>query len=511
MRDSRAAPSHRAIDIMIRTGPGLIVYLPPVQRILNDIDGAFVPPNSGAWLDNFEPATGEIYSQLPDGDARDVDAAVESAERAFASWSATPAQERSRMLLRIADLIDANLERLAHAESIDSGKPITLARTLDIPRAASNFRFFATAILHTRDEAHITDQRAINYTLRQPRGVAGLISPWNLPLYLFTWKIAPAIATGNTAVAKPSEVTPMTAFLLGELCREAGLPKGVLNIVHGLGPKVGAAIVAHPRIPAISFTGGTKTGQEIARVAAPMFKKLSLELGGKNPTIVFADADMSQAIPGAVKAAFSNQGQICLCGSRILIERSIHDRFTSEFIALTKRLQQGDPLDPAAQQGAVTSKPHFDKVMSYIELAKQEGGTILTGGSPPAAMPDRCQNGWFIEPTVITGLDSNCRVNQEEIFGPVATIIPFDSEADAIAMANSTPYGLAASLWTSDLNRAHRVAASLQSGVNWINCWLLRDLRTPFGGMKQSGVGREGGDEALRFFTEPKNICIAMT
>jgi aminomuconate-semialdehyde/2-hydroxymuconate-6-semialdehyde dehydrogenase len=480
-----------------------------VQRILNFIDGEFVPPDSGAWLDNFEPATGKVYSQLPDGDARDVDAAVSTAERAFNTWSATSAAERSRILLRIADLIDANLERLAMAESIDSGKPIALARSLDIPRAASNFRFFATAILHTRDEAHFTDQRAINYTLRQPRGVAGLISPWNLPLYLFTWKIAPALATGNTAVAKPSEITPMTAFLLGELCNEAGLPRGVLNIVHGLGPKVGAAIVAHPRIPAVSFTGGTKTGEAIARVAGPMFKKLSLELGGKNPTIVFADADLKQAIPGAVKAAFSNQGQICLCGSRIFVERSIIDRFTEEFVAITQRLKQGDPLDESTEQGAVTSQQHFDKVMSYIDLAKSEGGKVLSGGGRPPHLPDRCKDGWFIQPTVIAGLGSNCRTNQEEIFGPVVSIIPFDSEPDAIAMANSTPYGLAASLWTTNLDRAHRMAAAIQSGVIWINCWLLRDLRTPFGGMKQSGVGREGGDEALRFFTEPKNICIA--
>src|SRR5262245_21252893 len=360
-----------------------------MQRIANFIDGRFVEPVSGKYLDNIDPATGAAYSQLPDGDARDVDRAVEAAERAFPRWAATPAAERSRILLKIADLIEANLQKLARAESIDSGKPITLARTLDIPRAAANFRFFATAILHTHSEAHFTESqaaggpRAINYTLRQPRGVAGLISPWNLPLYLFTWKVAPAIATGNTAVAKPSEVTPMTAFMLGELCQQAGLPSGVLNIVHGLGPKVGAAIVAHPRISALSFTGGTKTGAEIARVAGPMFKKLSLELGGKNPNIIFADADMDQAIGTSVRSSFANQGQICLCGSRIFVERRGMDRFVDEFVTQVKRLRIGDPLDEKTEQGAIASKQHYDKVSSYLKLAGDEGGSVLCGGRPP--------------------------------------------------------------------------------------------------------------------------------
>jgi aminomuconate-semialdehyde/2-hydroxymuconate-6-semialdehyde dehydrogenase len=482
-----------------------------MQRVLNYINGELVEPASGLWLDNVDPAIGDVYSVLPDGDERDVQKAVEAAEQAFPHWSATPAQERSRILLRIADLIESNLDRLARAESIDSGKPISSARSLDIPRAASNFRFFATAILHTHSEAHITDQRAINYTLRQPRGVAGLISPWNLPLYLFTWKVAPAIATGNTAVAKPSEITPMTAFLLGDLCTKAGLPPGVLNIVHGLGPKVGAAIVAHRRIATISFTGGTKTGAEISRIAGPMFKKLSLELGGKNPNIIFADADMSQAVPQSVRAAFANQGQICLCGSRLFIEKPSFNDLVEQFVAHTRALKVGDPLDPGTQFGAIVSMPHYEKVMSYIELAKREGGKILCGGSRPSGLPERCKNGYFIEPTVITGLDARCRVNQEEIFGPVVTIMPFEHDADVIDMANSVEYGLSASVWTSDLDRAHRVAAQLQSGTVWINCWLLRDLRVPFGGMKHSGIGREGGEEAIRFFTEPKNVCIAMT
>ena len=480
-----------------------------MQRILNFIDGQNALPVSGQWLDNIEPATGEAYSQLPDSDERDVQAAVEAAERAFPAWSATPAHERSRILLKIAELIETNLETLARAESIDSGKPITLARTLDIPRAASNFRFFATAILHTSSDAHFTDGKAINYTLRQPRGVAGLISPWNLPLYLFSWKISPALATGNTAVAKPSEMTPMTAFLLGELCNKAGLLPGVLNIVQGLGPKVGAAIVGHPRIPAVSFTGGTKTGAEIARIAGPMFKKLSLELGGKNPNIVFADADFDLAVKNSVRSSFANQGKICLCGSRILVELSIHDRFVETLASQTKSLKIGDPLEGSTDQGAITSKQHFDKVMLYIELAKSEGGTIVAGGRRPTSLPDRCRNGFFIEPTIITGLGPRCRTNMEEIFGPVVTVIPFDDEDELISIANCTDYGLSASLWTSNVDRAHRVSARLHSGTVWVNCWLLRDLRVPFGGMKQSGVGREGGDEALRFFTEPKNVCIA--
>jgi aminomuconate-semialdehyde/2-hydroxymuconate-6-semialdehyde dehydrogenase len=480
-----------------------------METIHHFINGRFVEPISGQYLDNFEPATGAVYSILPDGDARDVDAAVAAAEQAFPKWSATPAEQRSRILLKIADLIEANLDRLARAEAIDSGKPITLAKTLDIPRAASNFRFFATAILHTQSEAHMTDNRALNYTLRQPRGVAGLISPWNLPLYLFSWKVAPAIATGNAAVAKPSEITPMTAFLLGQICNEAGLPPGVLNIVHGLGPKVGAAIVAHPRISAISFTGGTKTGSEIARVASPMFKKLSLELGGKNPNIIFADADMNAAMTTSVRSSFANQGQICLCGSRMFVEKTAHDDFISRFVERVKQLKIGDPLDPATEFGTVTSKPHYDKVMSYIELAKKEGGKLLCGGGRPRGLPERCKNGYFIEPTVITGLDCGCRTNQEEIFGPVVTISPFEQEREVIEMANSVEYGLSASVWTSDLNRAHAIAAQLHSGTVWVNCWLLRDLRVPFGGMKSSGVGREGGDEAIRFFTEPKNVCIA--
>ena len=476
--------------------------------ILNYVGGRFVEPHSRAHLENVEPATGRPYSLLPDSDERDVGQAYDAAHLAFRDWSRTPAAERSRVLLRIADLIDANHDRLAEAESIDTGKPISLARAVDIPRAAANFRFFATAILHTESEAYATDDVALNVTLRAPRGVAGLISPWNLPLYLLTWKIAPAIATGNTAVAKPSEVTPMTAFLLCRLCDEAGLPPGVLNVVHGLGPKVGAAVVDHPGIPAISFTGGTGTGAAIAASAAPMLKKLSLELGGKNPYVVFADADLDDALETGVRAAFTNQGQICLCGSRMLIERPAYDDFVAGLVERAKARRIGDPLDPATEHGALVSRAHLDKVRGAIARAVEEGGEILGGGRRPEGLPERCAEGFFLEPTVIAGLGPHCRTNQEEIFGPVVTVQPFDDEDEAIALANDVPYGLAASVWTGDGRRAMRMAEAIDAGTVWVNCWMLRDLRAPFGGMKASGVGREGGTEAIRFFTEPKNVCL---
>ncbi|HMG89858.1 MAG TPA: aldehyde dehydrogenase, partial [Chryseolinea sp.] len=418
-------------------------------------------------------------------------------------------ERRSTLLQKIADLIDRDLDKLARAESVDNGKPFNLAKSLDIPRASANLRFFATASMHFSSEAHITGAEAVNYTLRSPAGVAGCISPWNLPLYLFTWKIAPALAAGCTVVAKPSELTPMTAFMLSELCIEAGLPNGVLNIIHGLGPKAGQAIIEHPDITTISFTGGTVTGKKIAATAAPMFKKLSLELGGKNPNIIFADCDFELAISTSIQSSFSNQGEICLCGSRMFIERTIYDKFVSEFVKRTKALVIGDPLNDQTRIGALVSEGHMKKILSYIELAKQEGGQILTGGKQLKGS-ERCEGGYFVEPTVIAGLDEKCRTNQEEIFGPVVTVIPFDTEEEVLGYANSTTYGLSATIWTENLKRAHRVAAGVKSGIIWVNCWLFRDLRTPFGGMKQSGVGREGGWEALRFFTEAKNVCIKL-
>ncbi|MEY2505733.1 MAG: aminomuconate-semialdehyde/2-hydroxymuconate-6-semialdehyde dehydrogenase [Verrucomicrobiota bacterium] len=478
-------------------------------KIRNFIDGKFVEPIGGKYLENIEPATGRPYSLVPDSEAQDVELAVAAAEKAFPAWSKTPAADRSRLLLRIADLIERDLEKLARAESIDTGKPLALARSLDIPRAASNFRFFATAILHTENEAHVTDGVAFNYTLRQPRGIAGLISPWNLPLYLLSWKIAPAIAVGNTAIAKPSELTPMTAFLLCDICAEAGLPDGVLNIVHGTGPSVGAAITAHPGIGTISFTGGTVTGRKVAEAAAPLFKKVSLELGGKNPNIIFADADLDAAVAGSVRSSFANQGQICLCGSRVFVERSAYKDFVDRFIEKAAQLKQGDPLEEKTEQGAIVSKTQLEKVKFYVDLAQKEGGKIALGGQAPDSINDRCRDGYFFPPTVLTGLPVACRTNREEIFGPVVTVTPFDSEDEVIGYANDCDYGLASSVWTENLSRAHRVAEKIHTGTVWINCWLVRDLRVPFGGMKQSGVGREGGEEALRFFTEPKNVCIA--
>lgn len=478
-----------------------------MKKILNYIGGELIEPASGKFLSNYNPATAEIYSLVPDSDEADVAKAVESAQRAYAEWSNLPAEIRYEKLIKIAELISENLDLLAEAESNDTGKPKSLAKQLDIPRAASNFRFYATAIMHFGSESYETIGQAINYTLRQPIGVVGCISPWNLPLYLLTWKIAPALAAGNCVIAKPSELTPMTAFLLSELCIKAGLPPGVLNIVHGLGSKVGATIVRHPRIRAISFTGGTQTGKWIASQAAPMFKKLSLELGGKNPSIVFADCNYQIALQTNVRSSFLNQGEICLCSSRIFIEKDIYEKFRDDFVQKVKELKVGDPLDPATEIGAIVSKTHMEKILSYIDLAKEEGGRILTGGNR-MRVEDRCENGYFIEPTVIEGLSFDCRTNQEEIFGPVVTLQPFDDENQVIQYANSVSYGLAAMIWTENLSRAHRLARQLESGVIWINSWLLRDLRTPFGGIKNSGLGREGGFEPLRLFTEEKNVCV---
>jgi aminomuconate-semialdehyde/2-hydroxymuconate-6-semialdehyde dehydrogenase len=478
-----------------------------MEKLQNFINGTYVPPKNGQYIDNYEPATGQVYALIPDSDEEDVLEAVDAAEKAFPIWSKMSIEERSKILVRLSEGIENNMDEFVQAESRDNGKPVSLAAHVDIPRAVSNFHFFATAITHFASESHLMEGVGINFTTRKPIGIVGCISPWNLPLYLFSWKIAPALAAGNCVIAKPSEITPYTAYLLGRIAQEAGMPAGVLNILHGTGPKVGDAIVKHPKIKAISFTGGTKTGEYIARTAGPMFKKLSLELGGKNPNIIFADCDFDDMLSTTIRSSFSNQGQICLCGSRIFVERPIYDKFKEAFVAKVSKSKISFPTDPEAKLGAVVSESHMEKVLSYIELAKQEGGTVLTGGNRVhlAAPYDQ---GYYIEPTIIEGLAYDCRTNQEEIFGPVVTITPFDTEEEALMMANSTEYGLAGTIWTSNLKRAHRVADELQSGIVWVNAWLVRDLRTPFGGVKASGVGREGGWEALRFFTEAKNIFI---
>ena len=478
-----------------------------MKKIQNFIGGELVPPFNGSYLENICPATGEVYSQVAASSDDDLDHAVQAAATAYHSWSQTSVLERSSYLKKIADLIRKREEEFALAESIDNGKPLTLARSVDIPRSCKNFEFFADAITQFSTECHLTDQIALNYTQRTPLGVVGCISPWNLPLYLLTWKLAPALTVGNTVVAKPSELTPMTASLLSEVCQEAKLPPGVLNIVHGTGREVGEALCKHPEVRAISFTGSTQTGAAISRLAAPLFKKLSLEMGGKNPTIIFADADFESAVAGTIQAAFSNQGQICLCGSVIFVEKSIYERFRSALIDHTQRLRVGDPLESSTQQGALVSKTHYDKILSYIDLARSEGSRILTGGHS-VSVEGRCEKGWFIAPTLIEGLPSSHRINREEIFGPVASLIPFEAEDEITKWCSSSRYGLSASLWTNTLSRAHRLAQNMNTGMVWINSWMLRDLRTPFGGTKNSGVGREGGIEALRFFTEPKNICI---
>ncbi len=460
-------------------------------------------------MDNINPATGEIFCQIPDSNEKDIAIAISAAKRAFPAWSVTPAEERFKILNRIATLIDEHSDEMALAETTDTGKPLWLSKRVDIPRASANFRFFATGIMHFAAESHAMENKAINYTLRQPLGIVGCISPWNLPLYLFTWKIAPALAAGNCVIAKPSEVTPVTAFLLSRLCKEAGLPDGVLNIVHGQGSTTGEAIVKHPDVKAISFTGSTRAGARIASIAAPMFKKLSLELGGKNPNIIFADCNWEKMLKTTIQSSFSNQGQICLCGSRIIIEETIYDRFKKEFLGQVRQLKVGDPLEDSSKQGALVSQQHFEKVMKAIDIAKQEGGTILCGGNA-VKLEGRCANGYFIEPTVIEALGSECQTNTEEIFGPVVTLQKFKKEEEALQLANACSYGLSASIWTQDISCANRVAAKVEAGIVWVNCWLLRDLRTPFGGTKNSGVGREGGWEALRFFTEAKNVCVEL-
>lgn len=475
-----------------------------MEKIQNFIGGKYLDPIKVEYLDNYEPGKGKVYGEIPNSTQEDLDLAVTAAHGAFEIWSKMSIDKRSRILLKLADLIEENLDELASAESRDNGKPLTLARSVDIPRAATNFRFYASAIVNFSAESHISEGFMVNYTRRAPLGIVGCISPWNLPLYLFSWKIAPALAMGNCVIAKPSEMTPMTASMLGNLANEAGMPAGVLNILHGQGGVIGQAIVETTETKAISFTGGTATGKIVGATASQQFKKVSLELGGKNPNLVFADCDLEEAVKTSVRSSFTNQGEICLCGSRILIEESIYEEFKSRFVEEAAKLKVGDPFDSKSDLGALVSEAHLEKVQSYIDLAKEEGGTILLGGN---RLP---MDGYYLEPTIIEGLDEKCRTNTEEIFGPVVTLSRFETDDQAVHIANATKYGLSCTIWTNNLKRAHRIAHQIHSGIVWVNCWLLRDLRTPFGGMKDSGIGREGGSEALQFFSEPQNICIKL-
>ena len=480
-----------------------------MEQLTNFINGKFMQPKTEEYLDVFEPATGQVYSKVPNSSSTDIDVAFQAANAAFPGWSELTVTDRSQYLHKIAELLEHQLDDFANYESRDTGKPVTLAQSVDIPRAIANFRFFGEYGPTFKFNSELNSDQSENRVVHAPLGVVGCISPWNLPLYLFTWKIAPALMAGNTVLAKPSEITPYTAYKLGEICEDANLPAGVLNIIHGQGITAGDALINHKGVQAISFTGGTATGKIIAQKTAASFKKLSLEMGGKNPAIIFTDCNYNKMLETVVQSSFSNQGQICLSSSRILIQTEIFQQFKKDFIGKVNKLIVGDPQDHESNLGAVSSKNHFEKIMNYIELAEKEGGNILLGGKA-VKLNGRCKKGWFIEPTIIEGLTNTAKTNQEEIFGPVVTLIPFNDEEDAIQIANESDYGLSATIWTEDKERATRVSNQVEAGVIWVNCWLVRDLRTPFGGMKQSGMGREGGSEALRFFTEQKNVCTSI-
>lgn len=478
-----------------------------MEKLKNFINGEYVDPREGRYFEKMSPITGKKIYDLPDSTEVDVVQAIKAAHEAFPEWSKTKAVERSRILNRIADLVEKNIDEFAMAETQDVGKTLSLSKNMDISRVVWNFRFFASAILMKHEMATDMDGEAINYVLRQPVGVAGLIAPWNLPLYLLSWKIAPALACGNTVVCKPSEYTSKTAYLLGRVLNEAGLPKGVCNMIFGKGDPSGSCLVQHPGVPLISFTGGTVTGQKIQAMAAPHMKRLSLELGGKNATIILKDADLSKIMPQIVRASFLNQGEICLCGSKVLVQEDIYKEFIAEFVKQVEAIKVGDPTDPENFMGPLVSKAHYDKVTSLIEVAKKDGGKILTGGGRPE-LKGELQGGYFLRPTVIDDLTHCSEIHQTEIFGPVVTVNSFKYAHEAVKWANNSPYGLSASVWTKNLTQAHKVAADLKVGTVWINTWLHRDLRVPFGGQKASGIGREGGEHSFEFFTESKTVCV---
>ena len=480
------------------------------MNVLNFIGGEYTPPRSGQFLNNINPATGEVIGQLPDSDAVDVVMAIQAAHRASEKWAKTPVRERARMLNQIADRIESRIEQFAKLESLDVGKPVWLAREVDIPRAILNFRYFAAKLLTEETGAFDSDGALVQYSLRQPVGVGGLISPWNLPLYLLTWKLAPCLAMGNTAVCKPSEITPLTANLLAEVLREVNLPSGVCNIVYGRGETAGAALVQHPGVPLISFTGGTDTGVKIQQLAAPHVKKMSLELGGKNANIVCKDADLSAAVKGSIRAAFLNSGQICLCGSRLYVQEEIYDEFMKQFRAQVAELKTGDPSAADTFIGPLVTGEQREKSLRAIAQATREGAKVTVGGRVPEILPKELFGGYYLEPTVIEDLDHCSDLWANEIFGPIVTVQKFKLAKDAIKWANTSTYGLSASVWARDVSRAHKMAREIEAGTVWVNTWAQRDPRVPFGGVKHSGIGREGGDHSLDFYSELKTVCVAM-
>ena len=476
-------------------------------EIKNYINGELLVQKNLKTINVYNPSIGDIYATCPDSDSKTLDIAIKSSKKIFPKWSNLSYKKRAQYLFRIADLLEEKNDEFSNYESMDNGKPLTLSKKIDIPRAIENLRFFGSIISNNKSDAYHMEGVGINYTLKQPIGIVGTISPWNLPLYLLTWKIAPALAAGNCVIAKPSEITPMTAYLFSKLCIEAKLPKGVLNILHGRGSEIGSNIVDHDDIEAISFTGGTVTGQQISTQCSKKFKKLNLEMGGKNPVLIFDDCDYSKMMKSIMKSSFLNQGQICLAGSRIYVQKKIYKKFKKDFINEVKKIKIGNPFNKNSNQGAIVSKQHLDKICSYIDIAKKEKCKILIGGNK-IKLNDECKNGWFFEPTIIENFNNTSRINQEEIFGPVVTLNSFDSDKEALELANENKYGLASIIWTKNLSRAHQFASDIKSGIVWINCWLERDLRTPFGGTKKSGYGREGGIHAINFFTEEKNVCI---
>ena len=476
-------------------------------EIKNYINGSLSFDNQLNKIDVVSPINGRIYARCLNSDSNTLNSAIKSAKKAFPKWKKLSINDRSQYLLNIADLLENKIDEFSKYESIDNGKPYKLSKNLDIPRAIENLRFFASIARGLKSDSFIMEGKGLNYTIKEPLGLVGTITPWNLPLYLFTWKIAPAIVTGNCVIAKPSEITPMTAYLFSKLCIEAKLPKGVLNIIHGKGEKIGSEIVNHKGIKAISFTGGTETGKKISNDCSNTFKKLNLEMGGKNPVLVFDDCNYSKMLDSIVKSSFLNQGQICLAGSRIYIQKNIYKKFKKDFIKKVEKIIVGDPFNKESDQGAIVSEEHFNKILNYINISKEEGCKVLTGGMK-VDLNDEYRNGWYIRPTIIENFDNDSRINQEEVFGPVVTLNSFENDQDALKLANDSNYGLASIIWTENINRAHKFANEIDSGIVWINCWLERDLRTPFGGVKNSGYGKEGGYHALDFFTKEKNICI---